>query len=401
MMKGRVNIMISGAQFQYFVPTKIMFGRGQVKNLHNCILPGKKALIVITSGKSTRDNGYLDIVEQELSIAKVGYVVYDKVASNPVVKNIVEGAKMAREHQCDFILGLGGGSPIDASKAIALLATNEGELWDYIGAGSGKGLPVKNRPLPVVAITTTAGTGSEADPAFVVSKEETNEKIGLYLPDLFPTIAVVDPDLMTTVPPLYTAFQGFDALFHSTEGYISNKANLMSDMVALTAIELIGQNLAVAVRNGSDINAREKVALGSTLSGIQMAVGSLTSKHSLEHAMSAYHQNLPHGAGLVLISIAYYKRFVNAPELRERFIKMAKAMGMEAATEPMDFIVALEELIEDCSLSDLKMSEYEVTKEELGTFAKNAKFTMGSKFYNDYVVLSEEDCVQIYLESYK
>lgn len=388
-------------QFQYFVPTKIVFGRGQVKKLHSFPLPGKKALIVITSGKSTREHGYLDLLEQELNLAQVEYVIFDKVASNPVVQNIVEGAAMAKEQQCDFIIGLGGGSPIDASKAIALMATNEGELWDYIAAGSGKGLPVQVKPLPVVAIVTTAGTGSEADSAFVVSKEDTKEKIGLYHPDLFPTIAIVDPELMTTVPPRYTAFQGFDALFHSTEGYISNKANWMSDMVALTAIEAIGQHLVAAVHDGTQMIAREKVALGSTLSGIQMAIGSLTSEHSLEHAMSAYHQNLPHGAGLVLISVAYYKRFVPAPELRERFIKMAKAMGNEAATEPMDFVHGLEQLIEDCGLADMKMSDYGITREELKTFAKNAKFTMGSKFYNDYIMLSEEDCVEIYEESYR
>ena len=392
--------MRSGAVFNFFVPTKIMFGRGQVKNLHNCILPGKKAFIVITSGKSTRENGYLNLVEQELKLAHVDYVVYDKVASNPVVENIMDGAKMAKEHHCDFVVGLGGGSPIDASKAIAMMATNEGELWDYMGAGNGKGLPVKEKPLPVIAITTTAGTGSEADSAFVVSNEETNEKIGMYLPELFPIISIVDPELMTTVPPKFTAFQGFDALFHSTEGYISNKAHKMSDMVSITAIEVIGQNLAAAVNNGNDLEARENVALGSTLSGIQLAIGSLTSAHSLEHAMSAYHQNLPHGAGLILISVAYYKRFVEAPELRERYIKMAKAMGMEGASEPMDFIIALENLINDCGLADLSMQDFGIDQDEFEIFAKNAKFTMGSKFLNDYVTLSENDCVEIFKESF-
>jgi alcohol dehydrogenase len=393
--------MESEVVFQFFVPTKIMFGRGQVKNLHKCTLPGRKALIVITNGKSARANGYLETVEQELKISNINYIVYDKIASNPVIENIRDGAKMARENQCDFIIGLGGGSPIDASKAIAMMATNEGELWDYMGAGTGKGLPVKVKPLPVIAITTTAGTGSEVDSAFVVSNEDTKEKIGMYLPELFPVVAVVDPELMTSVPPKYTAFQGFDALFHSTEGYISNKAHKMSDMVSSTAIELIGRNLAAAVKDGNNLEARERVAFGSTLSGIQLAIGSLTSAHSLEHAMSAYHQNLPHGAGLVLISIAYYKRFVAVPELRERYIKMAIAIGAEDASEPMDFIKALENLIKECGLADLKMSDYGITKDEFEKFAKNATFAMGSKFLNDYITLKEEDCVEIFHESFK
>lgn len=392
--------MEEGLFVNFFIPTKIMLGRGQIRNLHSCTLPGVKALIVITSGKSTRENGYLDLVVKELILSNVEYVVYDEVASNPVVENIVNGAKMARENKCDFVIGLGGGSPIDASKAIALMATNEGKLWDYMGAGTGKGLPVKQKPLPVIAITTTAGTGSEANSAFVVSNQETNEKIGMYLPELFPVISVVDPELMTTVPQKFTAFQGFDALFHSTEGYISNKAHELSDMVAITAIELIGKNLEKAVKNGSDMNAREKVALGSTLSGMQMAIGSLTSAHSLEHAMSAYYQNLPHGAGLVLISIAYYKRFIGAPQLRERFIKMAKAMGVEDASKPMDFIYALENLIKACGLADLTMSEFGISKGEFEKFAKMAKFSMGSKFANDYIPLSEAECIAIFNESY-
>lgn len=393
--------MISGGLFQFYIPTTIIFGRGQIKNLHKCELPGRKALIVITNGRSTRANGYLESVKQELRLSGVDYAVYDKVASNPVTENIAEGAAAARSEQCDFVIGLGGGSSIDAAKAIALMSVNEGSVWDYISSGSGKGLPVKNRPLPVIAVTTTAGTGSEANSAFVVTNSETNEKIGMYLKELFPVISVVDPELMTTVPPKFTAFQGFDALFHSTEGFISNKANRMSDLVSAAAIELIGTNLAAAVKYGNDLDARERVAFASTLAGIQLAIGSLTSAHSLEHAMSAYHPDLPHGAGLVLISVAYYKRFINVPELRERFIRMAKAMGYGNAFEPADFIKALENLISDCGLAELSMSEYGISRDEFKLFAANAKSAMGSKFLNDYVMLSEEDCVKIYEASYK
>lgn len=392
--------MNTGSMFQVFVPTKILFGRGQLGNLHNCTFPGNKALIVISNGKSVLDNGYLDKVEQQLDLANVEYTVFDRISSNPNTRSIMEGAKTVRDNNCDFVIGLGGGSPIDAAKAIAMMAVNDGELWDYMPAGSGKRQLVKNRPLSVVAIVTTAGTGTEADSAFVISNEETNEKIGMYLPELFPVIAVVDAELMTTVPPRFTAFQGFDALFHSTEGIISNKAHMMSDMLSYTAIELISRNLAAAVKDGYNLDAREKVAMGSTLSGMQLAVGSLVSAHSLEHAMSAYHTNLPHGAGLVLLALSYYRRFIGVPELKGRFIRMAYAMGMENASEPEDFITALEKLMADCGLSDLHMSEFDISPDEFTEFARNAAFTMGAKFLNDYLSLTEADCVDIFKESY-
>lgn len=130
------------------------------------------------------------------------------------------------------------------------MATNRGDYWDYVYNGSGKGKKVENDPLPIVAITTTAGTGTESDPCTVITQEETDEKTGFTYEKLFPVLSVVDPELMTTVPPHLTAYQGFDALFHSTEGYINILANPMSDIFALKAIELISRSLKNAVIDG-------------------------------------------------------------------------------------------------------------------------------------------------------
>ncbi|WP_440946024.1 iron-containing alcohol dehydrogenase [Methanosarcina sp. T3] len=215
---------------------------------------------------------------------------------------VIAGADFAKEQGCDFIAALGGGSCMDAAKAIAIMATSDGDYWDYVFGGTGRGKPVEHKPLPVITVTTTAGTGSETDPWAVVTHEENHEKIGYGSDYLFPVLAVVDPELMIFVPPEFTANQGFDALFHSIEGYVSNGVDLMSDMYAITAIENVAKNLAKAVRNGNDPDAREKVAFGNTLSGTVMCVGSCTGQHSPEHEMSAYHQDLPHGAGLIMIS---------------------------------------------------------------------------------------------------
>jgi len=387
--------------FQYYVPTRALFGAGMLDHLHEQAMPGKKAMIAISSGKSTRENGYLAHTEEQLHKAGVQTVVFDKIQPNPLKATVEEGGAFARENGCDFIVALGGGSIMDACKAIAVSATNEGDLWDYAFGKTGKAKPITNKPLPIIAITTTAGTGSETDAWGVITNPETNEKIGFGgIDELFPKLAIIDPELMTSVPPKFTAFQGFDAFFHSAEGYISKFANLMSDMVGITAIENVSHNLAKAVRDGKDMDAREKVAFGNYLSGIEMVVGSTSSQHSLEHALSAYHQELPHGAGLIMLSKAYFSFFIGKHVCDDRFIKMAQVMGKEDASDPMDFIEMLSKMQEHCGVADLKMSDFGIKPEEFEILAKNAMETMGGLFRCDRVALTVQDCVAIYTNSY-
>lgn len=386
----------------FHVPTNLVFGQGAVKKLHKQRLPGKKALIVISSGKSTRANGYLDTVQDQLTQAGVEYTVFDKILANPVLDNVMDGAACARENGCDFVLGLGGGSSIDAAKAIAMMAPNEGNYWDYVYGGTGGGQRMKNKPLPIVAIPTTAGTGTELDAWTVITNEATSEKMSGGNKNTFPVLAIVDPELMLSVPPKFTAYQGFDALFHSTESYINKTNNIMRDMLALKAIECVGQNLATACTDGQNIQAREKVAFGSSLSGMVMSVDNLCSEHSLEHPLSAYHHEIAHGAGLIMISRAYYTYFVeHCPELHDRFIDMAKAMGKTDAKEPMDFVTALVDLQKACGVEDLKMSDYGITPEEFPKFVANARSTMGILFKMDRLTLTDEDLVKIYTASYR
>lgn len=387
--------------FNYYIPTRILFGAGQLGHLHEQKMPGRKALIVISSGKSTRANGYLDRTVRELELAGVEYVVFDKILPNPIKTHVEEGAALAKAEGCDFLVGLGGGSSIDSAKAIAVMATNPGDYWDYISGGSGKALPLVNDPLPVVAITTTAGTGTEADPWTVTTKEETSEKIGFGCDQLYPVLSVVDPELMTTVPPMLTAYQGFDALFHSTEGYINNTAYSLSDIYSLKAIELIGESLAAAVKNGNDIDARAKVALGNTLSGFVESTSGCTSEHSIEHAMSAHFPNLTHGAGLIMISLAYYTHFAETHACDERLITMAKALGKKDASKPMDFVTALHELQTACGVDDLKMSEWGIKETDLDKIADTAFDTMGKLFKVDPAPISRDDVMNILRKSYK
>lgn len=393
--------METNNNYDMYIPTRVMFGKGMLNKLGDQPMPGRRALIIISNGKSTRANGYLARTEEQLHMAGVETFVFDGVAPNPSVGNVNAGAKVARDNDCDFLVALGGGSVMDCAKAIAVMATNEGELWDYVPIGSGKGQPIAVRPLPIIAITTTAGTGSETDSSGVITKEDTFEKAFVGDASLFPVLSIVDAELMKSVPATFTAFQGFDALFHSTEGYIAKGANLMSDMYALEAIRNIAEYLPRAIKDGNDIEARTRVAFGNTLSGGVMCLTLITSEHALEHALSAYHPNLPHGAGLIMVSRAYYKYFIEHHACDDRFIRMAQAMGMTEATKPEDFLTALTRLQEACGVADLKMSDYGIAPEEFETLMRNTREVMGVMFTSDRVQMSDADIVNVYEESYK
>lgn len=381
-------------KFNYNVPTKIVFGKGSLDKLAKLKLPGKKALIV-TGGTSTTRLGYVDRIVELLKGREIDSVVYNKVQPNPTNINVDEGSAIINQEGCDFIIGIGGGSSIDSAKAMSMTAPNGGVYWDFI-TGNAK---AKNKPIPVVAIPTTAGTGTEADQWFVITNEELNQKIGWGGEKFFPALSIVDPDLMMSVPPKYTAYQGFDAMFHSIEGYIAKVANPVTDLYALKAIELIGKYLPVAVKDGSNEEARAAVAMASTLSGMVEAISSTTSEHAIEHAISAFHPNVVHGAGLIMISVAYHKHF--APQVADRYIEMAKALGVKDAADPMDFVKALEKLIADCDVADLKLSENGVEKSEFEALAENALATGGAMFKADRIAVAKEDIVKILEESYK
>lgn len=388
-------------KFNFYNPTNLIFGSGSLNELGSQELPGKKAMVLISNGKSTKENGYLDRTLEQLKKAGVETAVWAGIMENPLKEAVMEGAAFAKDNGCDFIVALGGGAVLDSAVAISAMATNPGDLWDYVQGGTGKGQPLVNKGLPIVTIATTAGTGSEINCWGVISNQETNEKIGFGNPALVPVLSIVDPELMKTVPPKYTAYQGFDALFHNTEVMMSKGVNIMSETLALSAIENIAKYLPRAVKDGNDLEAREHVAYGSTIAGMTMQLTSTTAQHSMEHAMSAYHHDLPHGAGLIMISKAFAEFFIEKHACDGQFIKMAKAMGIEKADKPEDFIAALVKLQQDCGVAGLKMSDYGIEKSECMTLAVNARETMGSLFLANPCEMTDADCAGVFEKSYR
>lgn len=254
------------------------------------------------------------------------------------------------------------------------MAANDGDWWDYVSGGTGKAQKIKNQPLPIVAVTTTAGTGTEADPWTVITNGD--EKIGGGGDKTFPTISVVDPDFMMTVPPHLTAYQGFDALFHACEGYIATIANPISEMFSLKSIELIGKSLAKAVADGSDKDARADVALANTHVGF---CGDHVVLHlrALDRACafglppeSAAWRGPDHD------SLEYYKLFTEV--CAGKMVDMARALGKKDAAKPEDFVDALRELQAACKVDSLKLSDYGVDKDDFGKYADNARANMAA-----------------------
>lgn len=386
--------------YEFYLPTKLLYGAGCLSALGGCALPGRKALLVTSAGQSAKRHGYLGRVEEQLTQAGVRAVLYDQITPNPTKAEVMAGAALCRKEGCDFVLGLGGGSSIDAAKAISVMARNPGDYWDYVSGGTGKGKAVPNAPLPVVAVTTTAGIGTEADPWTVTTNEETQEKIGFGYEKTFPVLSVVDPELMVSVPPRLTAYQGFDALFHSTEGYLNRTASPISDLMALEAIRLIGKSLPRAVRDGADLEARGDVALANTLSGMVETLSGCISEHSIAHAMSAYHPKLPHGAALIAISKAYYQKLIRLGACRERMAAMARALGKSDAERPEDFLTALDALQKECSVDGLALSSFGMSPEEFPALTRNARETMGGLFEVDPVAVSDGDVLEILSDAF-
>jgi alcohol dehydrogenase len=391
--------------FAYYMPTRILFGCRRLSELATTpFLPGKKALIVIGASGAMRKYKYLDKVQQHLRANGVTSVVFDKIQPNPVSEHVEEGAQMARKSKCDFVLGLGGGSSSDSAKSIALMAVNPGTYWDYIGGGSGKGKVPEKGALPIVAIPTTAGTGTEADPWTVITRTDTQEKIGYGNRWTFPTLSVVDPRLMVSVPPEQTAYTGMDALFHAVESYLATINQPTSDHLALEAVQLITKNLPLAVRDGRNLEARTKLAWASTEAGICESLSCCISHHSMEHAVSACFPNVPHGAGLTMLSAAYFSYL--AERNPTRFPDLAQAMGEKTSGLPrkqqaMTFIKGLRKLIRKIGLHQHKFSDFGVRREDLPGLAENCFHTMGKLFSLTPVKLTLDDVIAIYERAYR
>lgn len=317
--------------FNFFpLPTDLHFGHGVLAKLPEQVraLGGRKAFVVTDAG--VRRTGAIERAQQLLEAAGVGVSVYDGVHADSGSGLITEAARQRRECGADVVVGIGGGSSLDTAKAVAVLATSGGQILDYVGFGK-----VTQRPLPVVAVPTTAGTGSEVSLWSVFTDDTRALKVAIGGFALYPAVALCDPDLTLALPPFVTAATGMDALTHAIECYTNHACQPISGALALRAAELIGQHLLTAVRRGEDRKARYAMLLASTMAGMAMNPTRLGLAHALAMPLGSWRLRVPHGAANA-ITLPIVMRF-NCAQRPDRFVDVARALG-----EPVELLSACE-----------------------------------------------------------
>lgn len=289
--------------FTFHLPTKIIFGPGSINQVgEEAVKLGRRALIV-TGKRSASAFGIIDTVTTSLEREGVATVVFDKIEPNPRTTTIDEAGRLARENKCDFVIGLGGGSPMDAAKAIAVAALENEPIWNFIPRGNELVKPVK-KALPIMEIPTLAATGSEADAGGVFTNWETHEKAVLFSPLLYPRVSIIDPELTVTVPPDYTVDGGIDIICHVIEGLFTGEDNTpIQDRFAMSIIKTVMENIPPVLENPNNVEARANLSWASAvaLSGmINSGRGGSYPIHALEHSLSGYY-DISHGRGLALL----------------------------------------------------------------------------------------------------
>lgn len=388
-------------QFQSYIPTRVLFGPGTLKELETAALPGKKALICVTEDHLMESLGIQERVLRALEKNGVQAELYDHVTPNPTRKSVMEAAKMAEEQGCDFFIGLGGGSSIDTAKGAAIMVKNPGDLWDYASAGTGKRKTVSGA-APVITITTTAGTGTECDPWCVITNEETQEKLDFGLEAVFPVLSIIDPELMLTLPASLTLFQGFDALFHAVECYLATCGSAMAEVYCLEAVRLVKEHLPVALLDGSHLEARTNLSFAANvLCGYAQSLSATISPHIIGQCMGGLHPGFPHGATLLATAEEYYKEVVKY--LPEKFAMLGIAMGADPSGYPdqdkgLAFVDALIRLMEETGGRKVSMSQFGVEEDELETICD---ISMSIGFDFDPYPLTKDQVMGILRRSYR
>jgi alcohol dehydrogenase class IV len=288
--------------FNYYQPTEILFGCGRIKEIGKTVAKyGKRCLLVtVDKAKAPPLVPLYDKVKASLKAAGVEVEHFTGAIPNPTTDSVTKGADVAKKHKADVVLGVGGGSSMDTAKAIAVEATHDGTCWDYLFYKEEDNPISAEKTLPVIAVTTTSGTGSQVTQVAVVTNPAERDKSALFNPIIYPKVAVVDPELMLTVPEHITASTGFDAFCHSFEAYLHPNASPYIDLLAVESIRLVIENLPTAMKDGSNIAARSAMAWADTLGGLSIANAGVTMPHGIGMAISGMYPHVAHGEALAI-----------------------------------------------------------------------------------------------------
>lgn len=382
---------------EFRMPGTLLQGPGCLEDLGKEVekLGCRKALIV--SDEVMKKVGYVQKIETFLKNAGIDYAIFTDVPGEPQDTYVEAGLKVYREEKCDFLLAVGGGSPIDTAKAIGILHTNDGSITDYMGAEK-----VKKPTPPIVAIPTTAGTGSEVTRFTIITDTKNDVKMLINSPFIIPTVAIADPTLTLSVPPKTTAATGLDAFCHAVEGYVSKKEQPTTDVLALEAIRLISQNLRRAWCNGEDLEARSNMMRAATLAGMVFNNSSVTLIHGMSRPIGAVFHAAHGVSNALVLSVWAEFTYIAKPE---KFAKVAEAMGenieglsvLEAAYKAVDAISRLCKDVEIPSIKEMGISKEDFER-ALPKMARDA-IASGSPANNPRFA-TEEQIIELYRKVY-
>ena len=354
------RIMLNGTSY---------FGQGAIQEIVNEIKNRHFKKALVTSTPDLFEFKVATKVTDLLDEAGIEYAIYDGIKPNPTIENVTAGVDACKAAGADVIVAVGGGSPIDTSKAIATIITNP----EFADVRSLEGLaPTKNPCLPIIAVTTTSGTAAEVTINYVITDVEKNRKFVCVDPHDIPIVAIIDPDMSASMPTGLCAATGMDALVHAVEGYITKGAWELTDMLHLKAIEIIGRSLRSAV--AGDYAGREAMSVGQYIAGMGFSNVGLGIVHSMAHPLSAVY-DIPHGKACAMLLTAVLK--FNAPETGEKYREIARVMGvadvdaMDQETYRQAAIDVIQKLADDVGIPK-SLSEAGVKREDISFLAESA-----------------------------
>jgi alcohol dehydrogenase len=382
--------------FSFTGAKKIIFGNDSFDMLGDLIREMKTSRPLVVLDRNLSKTGLKERITDICGKSGVKAAIFDKqVEAEPRLEVADEGAKAARKGKCDIVVGIGGGSAMDVAKAIAVLAANNGSAVDYLGLNK-----VPGPGFPTIMVPTTAGTGGEVTFTAVFVRQDLKKKEGMNSPYLYPDLALLDPVLTLTLPPVSTASTGIDALCHAIESFTSVNASPMSEMFSLDAIQLISENLRTCVHDGGNLEAREKVLLGSLYAGLGLANAGVGAVHSLSYPLGGKY-GVSHGLANTVM-LPHVMSF-NLPGALEKFTIIAEAMGEIVDDMPLReaaylAVEAVQSLIEDCGIYTT-LEDLGIPEEDFPELAKVA-MTVTRPLENNPRKVTIEDAIEIYGEAY-
>ncbi|MBE0687248.1 MAG: iron-containing alcohol dehydrogenase [Anaerolineaceae bacterium] len=382
--------------FTYYQPTEIRFGRGRLEEAGEVAGRFGKRCLIVSTPVNAVFKPMIDRVKCSLKKAGVECAHFDGVVPNPTTDCVTAGAKMAKSFEADVILGIGGGSSMDTAKAISVEATHPGTAWDYLYF---KTSPTSNT-LPIIAVSTTSGTGSQVTQVAVMTETKTKTKSAIYNAIIYPKVAIIDPDLMETLPPHITASTGFDAFCHAFESYLHPSSSPYTEHMALEAMALVVKYLPEIVAGSEDKEGREALAWADTLAGLCIANAGVTLPHGIGMTISGHCPQIMHGESLAVI-YPEFTRFTY-PFAISQFAAMGRIFDSNLKTLP-----DMQAAAQSCQAMDtflkeigmwLNLKDLGATIEDVSAIADNSRVL--PDYLNNPKIASRDEIFDMLMAGY-